>query len=71
MPWMFDVINSSNAHGWSPLHLAAAAPHADRAVKALLRAQAEVSITHPVSGMTPLMLSAEAGTVGGPCVVRG
>ncbi|CAL1145160.1 unnamed protein product, partial [Cladocopium goreaui] len=54
-------INAPNADGWTALHLAAATPHAERGLRVLLRAQAEVSPAHPVSGMTPLMLSAEAG----------
>lgn len=54
-------INAPNADGWTALHLAAATPHAERGLRVLLRAQAEVSPAHPVRGMTPLMLSAEAG----------
>lgn len=54
-------INAPNADGWTALHLASATPHAERALRVLLRAQAEVSPVHPVSGVTPLMLSAEAG----------
>lgn len=57
---LLTTVNALNGDGWSPLHLAAAAPCAERTLRVLLRAQAQVSVTTP-SGLTPLMLCAEAG----------
>jgi len=56
---LLDGLNALSPEGLAPLHLAASAG-ADRAVRALLRAQAEVSVAG-AGGVTPLMLSAEAG----------
>ncbi|CAE7269939.1 TRPA1 [Symbiodinium natans] len=54
-------VNALSGAGLAPLHLAASAG-ADRVVRELIRANAEVSLATRDSGATPLMLSAEAGS---------
>ncbi|CAE8651681.1 unnamed protein product [Polarella glacialis] len=53
-------LNSLGPAGQAPLHLAVRAG-AERAVRVLLSAKADVGVTGEESGETPLMLAAEAG----------
>eukprot|EP00439_Symbiodinium_sp_Y106_P049604 s568_g6.t1 len=53
-------VNALSTDGLTPLHLAASSG-ADRVVRELIRAHAEVSLAARDTGATPLMLSAEKG----------